>query len=160
MNLDSKLTWEAHIEDLMDKSHQRLNILRIVSRKKWGEDRKTLRILYKALVQSPIDYASFLYGSASNAILDTVNKIQYKGIRIITGALRCTRKEALEVDAYILPLDVRRHFLGLSYLGRSARLERNITIYLYVNTFNYKFWEHRATCRGIALPWLGIAKKS
>ena len=140
MTLDSKLTWEDHIQDLKERSHQRLNILRNVSKRKWGADRKTLRILYKAIVQSPIDYASFLYGTAANTHLDTINKIQYEGIRIITGALRCTRREALEVDAHILPLDLRRHFLGLSYLGRSARLERNITLDLYAATINYPFW--------------------
>ena len=159
MILDSKLNWKAHINQLKVKCHQRLSILRCVSRRKWGADRKTLRTLYKALIQSPIDYASFLYGTASNEHLDTLNKIQYEGIRIITGALRCTRRTALEAEAFILPLDLRRHFLGLTYLGRSARLERSITLDLYASHLNFQFWEHRATRRGIAMPWIGIAKK-
>ena len=159
MTLDKKLNWKAHISQLKKKCHQRLSILRCVSYRKWGADRKTLRILYKALIQSLIDYASFLYGTASNEHLDTINKIQYEGIRIITGALKCTRRTALEAEAFVLPLDLRRHFLGLTYLGRPARLERTITLDLYAEHLNFQFWEHRATRRGIAIPWIGLAKQ-
>ena len=59
----------------------------------------------------------------------------------------------------MLPLDLRRHFLGLTYVGRSARLERTITLDLYAEHLNFQFWEHRATRRGIAIPWIGLAKK-
>ena len=158
MILDSKLNWTAHINKLKEKSHKRLSILRSVSKRKWGADRKTMCTLYKALIQSPIDYASFLYGTASDENLDTINKIQYEGIRIITGALRCTTRKSLEAEAFILPLDLRRHFLGLSYMGRSARLERSITLDIYAEHLNYQFWEHRATRRGIDIPWIGHAK--
>ena len=59
----------------------------------------------------------------------------------------------------MLPFDLRRQFLGLTYLGRSARLERSITLDLYADHLNYQFWEHRAIRRGIAIPWIGLAKQ-
>ena len=155
MTLDHKLNWKSHIENLKEKSQQRLAILRCVSKRRWGADRKTLCTLYLSLIQSPINYGSFLYGAAAGDDLKKVNRIQYAGIRIINGALRPTRTTMLEIEAHIQPLDIRRHFLGLTYLGRSARLEKSITSTLYANHFNFQFFE----TMGKPLPWIGIAQK-
>ena len=75
--------------------------------------------------------------------LDTLQKIQNEGIRIITGALRCTRTTMLEAEAHIMPLNLRRHFLGLTYLGRAARLEISITADLFASHRNMQFHMHR-----------------
>ena len=56
---DKTLTWKDHIEYLKDSSVKRLILLKSVSRKSWGADRKTLLMLYKSLIQSRINYASF-----------------------------------------------------------------------------------------------------
>ena len=155
MTLDHRLNWKAHIEHLKEKSQQRLAILRCVSKRKWGADRKTLRTLYLSLIQSPINYGSFLYGAAGGEDLKKLNRIQYAGIRIINGALRPTRTTMLEIEAHIQPLDLRRHFLGLSYLGRSARLEKSITSEIYANHYNFQFFDNINK----PLPYIGIAQK-
>ena len=155
MTLDHRLNWVAHIKSIKDKCHQRLSILRCASNRKWGADRKTLRLLYIGMIQSLINYASFLYGTAHKDHLATINSIQYAGIRIINGALKCTRTTMLEAEALIMPLNLRRQFLGLTYLGRTARLEKSLTSALYKDHYNFNFFDHRKK----ALPWIGQAKK-
>ena len=98
-------------------------------------------MLYLSLIQSTINYASFLYGAAGDENLKTLNKIQYEGIRIITGALRCTRTSMLEAEAHLMPLDLRRHFLGLTFLGRAARMENSLTANLFANHHNFQIFE-------------------
>ena len=153
MTLDHRLNWNAHIVLLKEKCQKRMNILRCVSKRKWGADRKTLKTLYLSLIQSTINYASFLYGAASNENLKILNKIQYEGIRIITGALRCTRTTMLEAEAHLMPLDLRRQFLGLTFLGRSARLEHSLTANLFANHHNLQIYE----IINKPLPWIAHA---
>jgi len=75
--LDYKLTWSKHIIDLKERCQKRHPILRSVANRKWGADRKILKTLYLALIQSTINYASFLYGTSSEKQLLILNRIQY-----------------------------------------------------------------------------------
>ena len=43
MTLDSKLNWDEHIKKLRAKAKRALNNKRVVARKKWGGDPKTLK---------------------------------------------------------------------------------------------------------------------
>ena len=107
------------------------------------------------IIKSQLNYASFTFSTASPTLLLSLDRVQYAGIRIITGALKCTRNEMLEAEALIMPLNLRRQFLGLTYLGRSARLESSITSAIFTNHYNFQFYEHR----NFPLPWIGIAHK-
>ena len=49
----------------------------------------------------------------------------------------------LEVEATIMPLKFRREYLGLTFLGRAARLEHNITNEVFANHFHYQFYDER-----------------
>ena len=154
MTFDHKLNWNAHIKLIKDKCQKRINILRCVSKRKWGADRKTLKTLYLSLIQSTINYASFLYGETTNENQTKLNRIQYEGIRIITGALRCTRTTMLEAEAHLMPLDLRRHFLGLTFLGRAARIENSLTAKLFANHHNPQIFYDIINK---PLPWIAQA---
>ena len=140
---DQRLSWKPHINHLREKCFNRLNILKAVAHKKWGSDRKTLRMLYLSLIQSQLNYASFLFNSAHHRTLAILDRVQYAGIRIIIGAMRVTRTSMLEAESVLMPLKFRREFLGLTYLGRTARLESSITAKILSNHFNFEFYAHR-----------------
>ena len=44
MALDSRLNWEEHIKILRSQAKRALNTIKLVPGKKWGGDRKTLKI--------------------------------------------------------------------------------------------------------------------
>jgi hypothetical protein len=115
LTFDNKLTWKKHITALKDRCRRDLQLLRVISAKRWGADLTTLRRLYTALVLPKLDYGSFLFATACHSTLAELDRIQYEAIRIMTGALRCTPTHMLEAEADIMPLHLRRRQLLLQY---------------------------------------------
>ena len=140
---DKGLTWKAHIDDLVERCQQPLNMMRVVSRRDWGGDRTSLKMMYKALVRSRIDYAYFLYSHAAHSHLLKLDRVQYEAIRIIIGNMRCTPLGNLEAEAHILPLDLRRRQMALNYFGKAYRIQGHPVRELYVGYHNYEFYNHR-----------------
>ena len=64
---DPSLTWTKHIVSLVSRCKKPLNILKYVANKNWGADRRSLKNLYIATIQSKINYGDFIYGSASQS---------------------------------------------------------------------------------------------
>ena len=56
MTLDSRLSWEEHINKLRAKAKRTLNTIKVVAEKKWGGDQKTLKKLYNAICRTKIDW--------------------------------------------------------------------------------------------------------
>ena len=105
---DSKLKWNVHIKYLQNSLISAINLLKIIRGLNWGADRHTLRLIYKVSIRAKFDYACFIYNTASKQLLQKLNVIQNKCLRLITGALRCSKIERLETDASIEPLRYRR----------------------------------------------------
>ena len=55
---DSKLSWNDHVNYIVDKCKKRLNLLRAISGNKWGANKKTLLMIYRSLIRSIIDYGA------------------------------------------------------------------------------------------------------
>lgn len=128
MILDKHLTWRDHIKDLKERCEKDLNLLRVVSGTTFGADKKTLLILYKALILSKLDYGAQAYNSASENILKTLNIIQNHALRIATRAYRSTPINALEVECGLKPLHLRREELILKYWARSSPLGKSLPV--------------------------------
>lgn len=108
MYFDRKLTWSYHIKYVADKCQRDLQLLRVVAGSNWGANFSTLKMLYLALLRSKLEYGSFLYDTAAKSNLIILDRIQYKAIRIMLGALKCTNVNKLEMAAQILPLSLLR----------------------------------------------------
>ncbi len=74
MTLDYRLTWHAHIANLLVRCRKDINLLKLVSATSYGADKKALLLLYKALIMSKIDYGSFIYQSCHITQLDKIEK--------------------------------------------------------------------------------------
>nr|CAI5825473.1 unnamed protein product [Callosobruchus analis] len=86
VTLDSKLTWDEHINKTLTKCEKSLNILKAVNRRRWGADPNINLLFYRAYTRDIIDYGCFLYGSASNTRLKKLDRMQYKALRLVVGA--------------------------------------------------------------------------
>ena len=82
---DSHLNWKSHISYVKSKCNDALNLLKKLSHTTWGAKRKTMIMLYKALVMSRLDYGSPIYGSASSAALKPLDSVHTRGLRLCTG---------------------------------------------------------------------------
>lgn len=124
---DKRLTYHAHLQNLRDRCFKSLNCLKCVSRTSYGADRKTLLILYRALIRSKMDYACFVYDSANEPVKRCLNTIHHSAIRICTGAFRTTPISSLLVEANEPPLDMRRRLLGQRYVYKLAQFPNHPT---------------------------------
>lgn len=119
--LDSKLNGTSHFEYLIKKSERGLNTLRCLSGVWWGAHPTSLRLIYNATVRSILDYGSFLLVPANKEGLVKLDRVQYKALRIILGAMKSSPTNALQVECAEPPLKIRRQFLADSYFYRALQ---------------------------------------
>jgi len=141
MWLDGRYTWKKHIEEIDKKCRRILNVMRAIAGKEWGAERDSMLTIYQALIRSTIDYGSIIYGSASETLLKSIDRIQYRALRICLGAIKTTPVNALLVEANEMPLKLRREKLSLvfwtslkSYTGENIAKDILNNCWEYCNT--------------------------
>ena len=107
------LWWDSH---LCFKKHIRaLNLIRVVAHLKWGGDRDTLLMLYRAIARSKLDYGCIVYGTASNTDLRQMDSIHNAGVRLALGAFCTSPVSSMYTEANEAPLEERRLKLSMHY---------------------------------------------
>ena len=153
ITFDCTLTWASHIRKMKEKCQTPLRLLKTITNNKLGADRKMLIRLYNMLIRSIVDYGSLIYGTAANTHLQTIDRIQYAGIRIAIGALKSTPIQLLEPEADIIPLKFRREILAIAYILRRSQehpVSKLIEIF-----YHYEFYD----IRPYPLPFSGRIKE-
>ena len=112
---DKKINWRPHIQDIVKRCKIKLNILKKITGISWGNDSKSMLIVYKALIRSLFDYGCEAYDSASNLVKNTLNSVQYQALKIITGGPIGTSLQSLLKETGEEPLDIRRKMLTNRY---------------------------------------------
>ena len=100
---------------LKTQCKEALNLIRVVAHLKWGGDRDTLLILYRAIVRSKFDYGCIVYGTASNTNLRQLDSIHNSGLRLALGAFCTSPVSSLYTEANEAPLEERRLKLSMHY---------------------------------------------
>ena len=149
--LDRGLTWIEHISILKEKCQSRLRLLKYISGYRWGSSADKLLVLYKSLILSKLDYGSFLYGTAAESHLIKIDRIQYAAARMITGALKPTPTKFLEVEVNLMPLRLRRSYLGMKYISKVVHIKDHPTGQEYIDHYNFQFYKLRPH----SLPFYG-----
>ena len=98
---DRSLSWNKHINELVNSMTSKINIIKALSGIEWGADRITLLMLYRNMIRPKITYGCVLYSSANDNTLKPLEVIQNKCLKIAMGAIYCTKTNTLEVEAYI-----------------------------------------------------------
>jgi hypothetical protein len=80
-----------------------------------GADGALLLRLYKALIRPILDYGCEAFDSTTDSLKAHLDSIQYKALKICTGALRGTSLISLQVECGEPPLKFRRKLLVKSY---------------------------------------------
>ena len=89
---DSKLTFQPHVEDILECCNSRYYRLRLLANKKWGPSPATLIQIYKQCVRPIFEYGSLSTITISDNIISKIQRLQNKFIRL-----------ALRLPKYILP---------------------------------------------------------
>jgi hypothetical protein len=95
VTIDSKLTWSKHISAISTKAGQKLGALRKVANKLDAKGRATV---YKAQVRSIMEYASLSWINVSPTILNHLDNIQKKALKVI-GVNEATALSQLNITS-------------------------------------------------------------
>ena len=114
VTLDEKLKFEMHTEQLEKKASKTIALLRKVKETEVLNTRCMLQ-LYKALVAPQLEYAAAVWEIGN---CDCLEKIQRKGLAICLGVPMRASVAAVEVEAGVKPLELRREELAIRQAGR------------------------------------------
>ena len=114
VTLDEKLTFQEHVKIVERKAQKMLSALRILGKTERNVPTNMVR-LYKSIVVPQLEYAASVWQSGKCEILD---RVQRKGLALCLGVPATASLEALEVEAGVLPLDLRREELAVREFGK------------------------------------------
>ena len=117
--LDSPLSFKKHISVLKTQCKEALNLNRVVAHLKWGGDRNTLLMLYRAIVRSKLDYGFIVYGTASNTNLRQLDSVHNSGLRLALGAFYTSPVSSMYTKVNEAPLEERWLKLSMHYYLKS-----------------------------------------
>lgn len=141
------LNWKLHITTVAEKCHKALNLLRSVSSKSWGANKKTTLLLYNALIKSRLTYGGEILYTASSKDLQKLDSIQYQALRIATRALPGTPAIAIQNETGEMPLAIYRKqqlFLHFVNMKRSKLNPASECIHeTWLNTYGHLSQSHR-----------------
>ena len=111
--MDRKLMWREHVNQLKMKATKSLTGLSKLAGSTWGGSLLTIRRIYEAVVVPQMTYGCSVWytpiGETNHKrwMLEDLQVIQARALRIVTGAFRATARAALDVEAYMLPIKQR-----------------------------------------------------
>lgn len=119
--LDKSLSGKPHLKYVINKCERNINILRCLSGVWWGAHPYVQKLVYNAVIRSLFDYGSFVLEPCSKVALAALDKIQYRCLRIILGAMKSSPTNALQVESVDPPLIFRRLYLADRFLYRAIQ---------------------------------------
>ena len=106
VTLDPHLTFAPHVKNITERARPRLNIMRVLAGRSWGQSPETLRITYKALIKPLTTYAAPVwFPSARPSTIQPLQAIQNAALRIASGAVLMTAPDHLCNEAQVLPVE-------------------------------------------------------
>jgi hypothetical protein len=83
LTFDSHLNFSANVEEIKSKCVNRLNVIKILSNRKWNLKKQTLVNLYKSLIGSVLDYSFPTINNITPDILNKMQAVQNRAVRVI-----------------------------------------------------------------------------
>ena len=105
VTVDSELRFRGHIANISTKCTKRVNIIKCMSGKDWGNNLETQRALYLTYIRSVLEYASSSWNSwISPTNLKTLQRIQNAALRSIASQCQSCPQNFLHLETNIKPL--------------------------------------------------------
>ena len=105
LELNSKLTWKNHIDSITTTADKKLNLL---THLKYTLDRQTLLIMYKSFIRPSLEYGNIIWCNITETECDSLDKVQRRAARIITGGTISTSVRCLYQELSLETLQSRR----------------------------------------------------
>ena len=113
VTVDSHLTWEPHITELIKRVSPKLALL---GRLAGFLERKILLRIYKQTILPVIDYGCIIWHESNKSLSDKLEKLQNQAMRVILKTNRTTCTQHMRNNLGLLTLYNRRRFLRFIYI--------------------------------------------
>ncbi|KAJ0169415.1 hypothetical protein K1T71_015002 [Dendrolimus kikuchii] len=141
------MTGLQHLNFIIKKTESNLNLLRCLSGVWWGAHPYSQKLIYNAIIRSILDYGSFILQPCSKTALVKLDKLQYRCLRVILGAMRSSPTNALQIEALDPPLQIRRQYLCDRFLYKTCQISSHPLISkiksLSSLITNNPYWYHK-----------------
>ena len=105
LSLDSKLTYNKHIEITTTKARKTIHILKALTSTTWGKQKETILATYKDITRPILEYVSTIWPPiASDTNINKLQITQNTALRIVTGCTTDTNRQHLHDETQILPM--------------------------------------------------------
>ena len=120
---DRDLRFLEHVDTIVAKCRKRINILRCLANKDWGNSVDIQSMLYKQYIRPILEYASPAYNSLiSNDTRKKLQRIQNQALRAIASLAKTCPIEFLHLETGIEPIQDRLEKIDDIMWDRYARL--------------------------------------
>jgi ribonuclease HI len=118
--LDNKLSYKKHVQTKVAMAQQVFQRLQRLGNTQRGLSTQAIRQLYTACISSIADYGVQLWwGKQKNSLLREYQQLQNSALRQILGAFKGSPIKAMEIEAAILPINLRAEKLCQQYAIRT-----------------------------------------
>jgi hypothetical protein len=122
--IDCQFKWESHINGLCGKLRSGLYNIRLL---KYHVNKKLLRTVYCALMESHIRYGILSWGRASKSLLKQIVKIQNSFVKILNPVTLLSKNSPNSDDLHIMTIQQLHYynFVLTYFFSKTHKLYRN-----------------------------------
>ena len=122
VTLDPSLSFTPHVKAIKAKCTKQLNLLKVQAGTSWGQQKETLSVTYNSLIKPIITYAAPIwFPPTCKSNKESLQIIQNKAMRTITGSINMADIHHLHTETKILPIDTHLRMLCGQFLVSSLR---------------------------------------
>lgn len=118
LTFQDNLKWNTHIDNIVNKCLAPIKIISFLRSTWLGMDPKLLLNLYKSLIRSRIEYGSSIWSNIPAYLIEKLESIQNRCIRIAMGYRCSTPINIILAESKIPPLQMRFQFLCKVYITK------------------------------------------
>ena len=127
VTMDTKLQWKPHIEEIRRKVARTVNALGALGNSRWGVSMLDMRKIYRGVAVPQMMYGCSVWSNARDTgraytkqTIQTLQSLQARAARAICGAFKATSTAALDVEAFLLPIERQIEKHNAETLGRTS----------------------------------------
>lgn len=137
IRFDNRLSFSDQVSYIENTCLKRLNILKILSNRRWKVRKEILVKIFVLLIRSIIDYSSLILSSLCKTRLLKLQRIQNSAIRTIFHLSRRTSVNELHRVARLETIEARLKRLNRTYVVRGLAFKNPIVIDLVKEFLNF-----------------------
>ena len=110
---------------MANRVSKRNNVLKALASTKWGQQKETLLMTYKALGRSIANYAAPVWSiNASETNIGKIQRAQNEALRIITGSHKMSSIDHIHSETKMLQVEDHLNLLSAQYLVQCLDTEQ------------------------------------